>query len=72
MNPNGTSILYIDKIPYTINQAYPTFTNQSGYNSIGIDPLGHGLQGNMDEFRLYNRVITSSEISKLFDNKYSQ
>ena len=45
--------------------SYPSFTNVSGYNSIGRDPIGDGINGTIDEFRLYNRVLTVNEVNVL-------
>jgi hypothetical protein len=68
---NGSSIYYINKVPTTFNEGYPNFTNVSGKNAIGIDVLGQGADAFMDEFRLYNRVITPDEVTTLFNTKYS-
>jgi hypothetical protein len=68
---NGSSIYYINKVPTPFNEGYPNYTNVSGKNAIGIDPNGLGADAFMDEFRLYNRVITPEEVTILFDTKYS-
>ena len=45
---------------------YPSFTNTSGFNSIARDPLGNGLIGTIDDYRLYTRPITALEVSTLY------
>jgi hypothetical protein len=68
---NGSSIYYVNNIPTAYNQGYPNFTNVSGKNAIGADPLNKGADAFIDEFRLYNRVITPDEVTTLFNTKYS-
>ena len=68
---NGSSIYYINNVPTTFNGDYPNFTNVSGKNAICLDDRGSGANAFIDEFRLYNRVITSAEVTTLFNTKYS-
>jgi hypothetical protein len=63
-NPNTT--LYINNVPQTGNTSYPTFTNASGSNLINRDPVGDGLIGTIDDYRLHNRSLTASEVNTLF------
>jgi hypothetical protein len=63
-NPNTT--LYINNVSQTGNTSYPTFTNVSGFNSINRDPVGDGLIGTIDDYRLHNRSLTAREVNTLF------
>mmetsp|Transcript_14828 Transcript_14828/g.14239 ORF Transcript_14828/g.14239 Transcript_14828/m.14239 type:complete len:236 (+) Transcript_14828:428-1135(+) len=71
INPDGSSIYYIDNVPTSFNAGYPSYDNVSGLNAICIDVRGKGANAFMDEFRLYNRVITPDEVTTLFNTKYS-
>ena len=50
--------------------SYPYFTNTTGRNAIGRDFAGggRGIQGTMDNVRVYNRVITTTEVNTLYIN----
>ena len=49
---------------------FPSFVNVSGRNGIGHDFVtgGNGIQGTIDNVRVYNRVITSTEVNTLYVN----
>ena len=50
--------------------SYPSFTNTTGRNAIGHDFAsgGKGIQGTVDNVRVYNRVITTTEVNTLYIN----
>jgi hypothetical protein len=66
VTPGNLGKIYVNNILIiTGSLSYPSFINASGYNSIGRDPAGAGLIGTIDEFRLYNRILTANEVNVL-------
>jgi hypothetical protein len=55
---NNKGIIYMNNVAYPQVMTYPGFNNDSGSNSIANDPFGHGVVKTVDEFRLYNRILT--------------
>jgi hypothetical protein len=60
---SGSSRLYIDKV----NRA----TTNSGFGTSSTSALylGKGFIGKMDNLRIYNRALTTSEIETIFNAK---
>jgi Concanavalin A-like lectin/glucanases superfamily len=63
---SNVATFYINGVPYTGGAATITNTNQQFY--IGAhNGGGWALQGNIDELRVYNRALTATEITALYN-----
>lgn len=58
--------LYLNNVLQSAVVTYPSFVNSSGFNSIGRDPAGKGIIGTIDDYRLYTRILTASEVNTLY------
>jgi hypothetical protein len=67
ITPENVGKMYLNNILVASGTiSYPSFINESGYNCIGRDPtVNPGIVGTIDEFRLYNRILTASEVNIL-------
>lgn len=71
INSSGTVIVYMNNVAYSTTGIYPNFTNISGYNYIAHDPAGFGIVGYVDEYRLYNRIVNSTEVATLYNSGHN-
>jgi hypothetical protein len=65
---NNKGIIYMNNVAFPLFMSYPGFNNESGSNSIANNPFGHGVVGSLDEFRLYNRILTPPQIETLYNS----
>lgn len=60
--------LYVNgKLHSSTSQRYPPFGNISSYNKIGLRNDGYNpFNGNIDDFRLYQKTLSLSEIQSIY------
>ena len=64
---SGTATLYLDNTKYTGNSG--TFTLREGYIGTASTALGnstYAMDGMIDEIRIFNKALTSGEVSTLY------
>jgi uncharacterized protein YjbI with pentapeptide repeats len=67
--PAGVFSIYVDFVKYSIaSSVYPTTTTNLIFNYINkLMPNEQYFNGNMNQFIIYNRVLTETEISYLYN-----
>ena len=71
---NGNAILYVDNVA---NTTLANITLTSSYTNLNISYTAAAsviwrFNGNLDDFRIYNRVLSTEEIEKLYNAQYIQ
>lgn len=70
---NNAAVVYLNNVATNTTITSPSsFVNISGRNFLGHDPSpGSGLVGWMQEFRLYNRIITAAEVNTIYTANFN-
>jgi len=67
--PSGKILLYVDGVKSSESETIVSWDTVSGKTYIGRqyqNPTGHYFEGLIDDVKLYNRALSESEISKLY------
>lgn len=65
VNVGNTQVIYVDGVAG--NPGSQTLNNASGYITIGQSPWNGFFTGSIDDVRIYNRALTPSEVTDLYN-----